>query len=345
VNRVTVVVPTYNRAQFIEETVKSILAQSLPPLEVIIVDDGSTDHTADVCARFHEPVRYIRRQNEGAAAARNAGIRAATGDWIAFCDSDDLWKPRKLELQMAALAVTGAGWSFTAFGVIDPGGRPLHAQKSGFSQAFEVLAENRVPPTEHFAQWLDLKQIISASETITIYHGDAFGMLFLGNVVLTSTSVFSRGVLDRAGLFDQAFWRAEDTEFFHRISAHSDVAIVMESLVDYRVGHPSIMTGDSAPFIEYTLRSIQEASLRRPKLTTAERTAFMEGRRQLRMRLAYSRLSSLDRGGARKALSEAWGQDRIFSVRSAAIMIASFLPNAILRGLHHAKQTIRRQIK
>lgn len=342
---VSVVVPTYNRARFIEEAVESILAQSLPPLEVIIVDDGSTDDTANVCARFHEPVRYIRRQNEGAAAARNAGIRAAMGDWVAFCDSDDIWKPRKLQLQMAALAVTGAGWSFTGFGLIDPDGRPVHTQKSGFSKAFGVLAESGVPPADHFARWLELKRIISDSETLTIYHGDAFGMLFLGNVALTSTSVFSRELIDRAGLFDPTFWRAEDTEFFHRISAHSEVAIIMEPLVDYRVGHASIMTGDAAPFIEYTLRSIQEASLRRPKLTEEERAAFKEGRRQLRMRLAYARLSSLDRAGARKALSEAWREDRNFSVRSAAIMIASLLPEAVLRGLHWAKRAVARQLQ
>lgn len=344
-NRVTVVVPTYNRAHFIEETVRSILAQSLPPFEVIIVDDGSTDDTVDVCARFHEPVRYLRRQNAGAAAARNAGIQAATGDWIAFCDSDDVWHTRKLEHQRAALAVTHAGWSFTGFGIIDPDGRPVNTQKSGFAQVFEVLAQNGVPPAEHFARWLDSRQIISASEAMTIYHGDAFGMLFLGNVALTSTSVVSREVLDRAGLFDQTFWLAEDTEFFHRVSAHSEVAIVMEPLVDYRVGHPSITTGEPTPFIEYTLRSIHEASLRRPKLTVAERSAFKEGRRQLRMRLAYARLSSLDGPGARKALSEAWREDRIFSVRSAAIMIASLLPKAVLRGLHRLKRIARRQIE
>lgn len=344
-NRVTVVVPTYNRAHFIEETVRSILAQSLPPFEVIIVDDGSTDDTADVCARFQEPVRYLRRQNEGAAAARNAGIQAAAGDWIAFCDSDDVWQRRKLERQMAALAVTRAGWSFTGFGVIDPDGRPVRTQQSGFAQAFEVLAQNGISPPEHFARWLDLKQINSTSEAMTIYHGDAFGMLFLGNVALTSTSVFSREVIDRAGLFDQTYWRAEDTEFFHRVSAHAEVAIVMEPLVDYRVGHPSIMTGEPTPFIEYTLRSIREASLRRPNLTAAERSAFEEGRRQLRMRLAYARLASLDGRGARKALSEAWSEDRVFSLRSAAIMIASFLPKTVLRGLHRLKRIVRRRIE
>ncbi len=343
--RITVVVPTYNRAQFIEGTIESVLAQSLAPFEVIIVDDGSTDHTADICTQFRAPVRYIRRENEGAARARNAGIEAATGDWIAFCDSDDVWKPRKLELQMEALRVTSAGWSFTGFGIIDPDGEPVDPQKSGFAQAFEVLAETRIPPAEYFARWLDQKEILSEADALTIYHGDAFGMLFLGNVALTSTSMFSRDVLDRAGGFDPTFWRAEDTEFFHRVSAHSDVAIIMEPLVDYRVGHPSIMTGDPLPFIHYTLRSIQEASTRRPLLTQAEQAAFKEGRRQLRMRLAYAHLSALDRLGARKALTEAWSEDRMVSGRFAAIVLASFLPEAVLRGLHRAKRTLSRQTK
>ena len=342
---VTVVIPTYNRARFIEEAVESVLAQSYPPLEVIIVDDGSTDDTASVCARFQSPVRYIRRQNEGAATARNVGILAAKGNWIAFCDSDDIWKSQKLERQMAALADTGAGWSFTDFGLIDPDGKRIHADKSGSTKAFGVLAESGVAPAEHFARWLRLREVGSGSDTLTVYHGDAFGMLFLGNVALTSTSVFSREVIDRAGLFDPAYWRAEDTEFFHRISVHSDVAIIMESLVDYRVGHASIMTGDAAPFIEYTLRSIREASLRRPRLSPEVQAAFEEGRHKLLMRLAYARLSSLDRAGARKALFDAWKEDRVVSLRSAAIMIASLLPSAVLHGLHRAKRMVRKRLE
>jgi glycosyltransferase involved in cell wall biosynthesis len=339
------VIPTYNRARFIEESVESVLAQSYAPLEVIIVDDGSTDDTARVCARFQKPVQYIRRQNEGAAGARNAGIRAAKGSWIAFCDSDDIWKPRKLDLQMAALADTGAGWSFTGFGLIDPDGRPVQTHQSGFTKAFDVLSESGVPPAEHFARWLHPKQLAFNSDTLTIYHGDAFGMLFLGNVALTSTSIFSREAIDRAGLFDPNYWRAEDTEFFHRVSAYSDVAIVMESLVEYRVGHASIMTGEAPPFIEYTLRSIREASVRRATLSPREQAAFEEARHRLQMRLAYARLSSLDRAGARKALLAAWREDRIVSLRSAAIGAASLLPSAILRALHRGKRIIRKWLE
>lgn len=98
--RISVVVPTYNRDAVLSRTLASVLAQSCPPHEVIVVDDGSTDDTAKVVAVHrdsHSRIYYIAQRNGGPAAARNAGIAAASGDWIAFLDSDDWWSPRKLE--------------------------------------------------------------------------------------------------------------------------------------------------------------------------------------------------------------------------------------------------------
>src|SRR5438046_2823187 len=114
---VTVVVPTYNRAALLDATLRAIHAQTVPVDEIIVVDDGSTDDTADVCGRQPKPVRYIRQDNTGLPAfARNRGAAEATADWIAFCDSDDLWHPRKLEVQLAAIEATGAKWGVTGFG-------------------------------------------------------------------------------------------------------------------------------------------------------------------------------------------------------------------------------------
>src|SRR5687767_12506309 len=90
VSTVSVVVPTYNRAELLQRTVQSILAQTVPALEVVVVDDGSTDHTPDACAGFGGSIRYLRQENQGLSMARNKGIEASRGDWIAFCDSDDL---------------------------------------------------------------------------------------------------------------------------------------------------------------------------------------------------------------------------------------------------------------
>ena len=94
---VSVVVPTFNRARLLAETLTAITTQSVPPHEVIVVDDGSTDDTSDVVSRFGAVCRYVRITNSGDLVARNVGVRSATGDLVAFCDSDDLWRPNFLE--------------------------------------------------------------------------------------------------------------------------------------------------------------------------------------------------------------------------------------------------------
>src|SRR5271168_3299780 len=93
---ISVVVPTYNRADLLARAVESALAQTIPVREILIVDDGSTDDTERVAAGFAAPVRYIRQANGGVASARNTGIAAAAGEWVAFLDSDDEWVPTKL---------------------------------------------------------------------------------------------------------------------------------------------------------------------------------------------------------------------------------------------------------
>lgn len=339
---VSVVVPTYNRAELLKRTIESILAQTVLPLEVIVVDDGSTDHTPDVCAAFGESIRYIRQENQGLSMARNTGIRTSRGDWIAFCDSDDLWRPRKLEIQLAALDSTGADWSVTDFGIIRPDGDRISDDNDSFSRTFALFEDTGLTPAKHFGRWLEARKISAGEESITAYTGDAFGMLFEGNFALPSTSLVARRLIDKAGCFDKRF-RAEETEFFHRIAAYGTVTIVMKQLADYRIGHPSLIKGDAIPFIEDAIRSLELAASLRPRLTAAEQGALREGRRQLHMRLAYARLSSLDRAGARRALYDVLPEGRVLSPRWTAIMLASLLPDAALRSLHWAKRAIAGQ--
>src|SRR3954451_20944083 len=99
---VSVVIPTYNGQRYIAATLDSILVQKHRPLEIWVVDDGSTDATTQVVRDYAPEVRLIEQSRRGHPAARNAGIRAAAGEFLAFLDHDDLWSPDKLELQMAS---------------------------------------------------------------------------------------------------------------------------------------------------------------------------------------------------------------------------------------------------
>ncbi len=115
-NSVSVLIPTYNRAELLPETLDSILSQSRPPAEVIVVDDGSTDGTRAAAARFGSRIRYHYQPNSGVCRARNLAASLASGDFLAFCDSDDLWREDKLALQMELHdRYPGLAYSFTNF--------------------------------------------------------------------------------------------------------------------------------------------------------------------------------------------------------------------------------------
>ena len=104
---VSAIIPTYNRAQIVCRAINSALAQTYARVEVIVVDDGSTDETVSMLSQYQGKIRVIRQANAGPAAARNTGVRNSSGDLLAFLDSDDFWTPRKLELQVDALARAG----------------------------------------------------------------------------------------------------------------------------------------------------------------------------------------------------------------------------------------------
>ena len=305
------------------------------------MDDGSVDHTAQVCEEFGAFVRYVHQKNSGLPAARNTGIGLASGEWIALCDSDDLWRPRKLEIQLAVLEATGASWSITDFEIIDPSGIVRSREGDSFSRAFALFEETGVAAAAHFDRWLRKTRIPAGSDVVTVYTGDAFGMLFEGNVALPSTAMISREVIARTGGFDARF-AAEETEFFHRLAAREPVAIVMKHLACYRVGNPSLIQGPPIPFIEAALTSVEQARALRPRLTPEEAAAYHSGRRRLLTRLAYAHLSVLDRAGARRAAYQAMAEDAMRSPALLGIVAASFLPAPGLRALHKVKRALAR---
>ena len=142
---VSVVIPAYNAERFIGEAIESVLAQTHPPFEVVVVDDGSTDATATV-ARGYPGVTLIQRENGGIGAARNTGVAAATGDWLAFLDADDTWPPDRLSALLAEAEACGADAVFgtvVQFGEGRQDTAPAHAQLPG-AGIFRRTAYDRV---------------------------------------------------------------------------------------------------------------------------------------------------------------------------------------------------------
>lgn len=131
---VSIIMPSYNTGRFIKETIESVLAQSYPVWELIIVDDCSTDNTDDVVNQYlaDERIRYIKNDtNSGAAVSRNRALREAKGKWISFLDSDDLWEPDKLQKQISFMRDNGYHFSYTNYIEIDEESKPSGKSVTG----------------------------------------------------------------------------------------------------------------------------------------------------------------------------------------------------------------------
>ncbi|HEV2117146.1 MAG TPA: glycosyltransferase family A protein [Terriglobales bacterium] len=207
---VSVIIPAYNSERYVADAVKSVLAQSYRPHEIIVVDDGSTDGTAHALEPFAGAIRYLYQQNRGEPAARNTGMRAATGEYIAFLDADDLWVPEKLELQMAYFAA-------------HPGCAFVYSDMSTFDENGLVDASVKV------------------RFNITFPSGNIFPALFHETLFGSGSIVFRRECLLKAGYFDEDFLVGSDYEMWLRMARHYECGVVDKPLLLYRQ-HPQMST-------------------------------------------------------------------------------------------------------
>jgi glycosyltransferase involved in cell wall biosynthesis len=190
------IVPVYNSETYLGQALDSILEQTLPPTEIIVIDDGSTDATPMIAAKYARHVSYIRQENRGPAGARNAGLRVSDGDFLTFLDADDTWHPEKLERQMRALeAEPEAGICIT------------HVQNFWI----EALAHERAR--------LD---------------GHPFTRPAPGYVC--QALLARRRVFDQVGSFDETLRIGEDTDWFTRVAGAGIRKIVLpDVLVNRRI--------------------------------------------------------------------------------------------------------------
>ena len=199
---ITVLIPTHNRAGLLQRALKSVLGQTLAPDEIIVIDDGSTDGTADSMVASFPAVRCIRQENRGVSAARNRGIEAASGDWIAFLDSDDEWLPRKLERQLEAL-----------------GNAP----------------EKRVCHTDEI--WIRNGRRVNPMRKHAKHGGWIFEHCLPLCAISPSSVLLHRCVFTEVGLFDESLPACEDYDLWLRVCSRHPVVLVDEPLVVKYGGH------------------------------------------------------------------------------------------------------------
>ena len=199
---VSVVVPTHNRSGLLALTLRSVLWQRGVDLEVLVVDDGSTDDTAEVVAALGDPrVRLLRHATpQGVSAARNRGVAAAAGRWLAFCDDDDLWAPDKLARQLAAAQETGRSWVYVGEVRIDRHGR--------------IIAATSPPAPERVAARLPHWNLVPGG---------------------CSSVMASRAALAVAGPFDTGLRNLADWDLWIRLGRTGPPARVAGLLVAYRL--------------------------------------------------------------------------------------------------------------
>lgn len=237
---ISVVIPTRDRSAMLRRAIESVLCQTRPPDELVVVDDGSSDDTSKWLPTSYANIRYIGQGPCGVGAARNRGIRESTGSWVAFLDSDDEWMPNKLARQMEAL-------------VQNPNHRVCHTDE------IWIRRGRRVNPKQK--------------------HAKSGGWIFQRCLPLCmispSSVVIHRGVFDEVGMFDEDLPVCEDYELWLRVCSTYSVLYVDEPLVIKYGGHADQLSKRYWGMDRFRIRAL-EGILQSSSLTPDERAAALK---------------------------------------------------------------------
>lgn len=290
---ISVVIPTYNRGPLVARAVGSVLRQSLPPSEVIVVDDGSQDDTRAQLAPFGDQVRYIYQDNAGSAAARNNGMRAARHAWVALLDSDDVWVETHLERMANAICATGGAANFYFADTLEPPDKGVQLLWEKLDFAIEGDYELREDGTE----WV----------------------LMGRQPMMLQSTVFKREVFWACGGFLPELRYRDDTHMFLRLGLAGPVCAV--------AGHGVEMTSDDDPGNRLTLtHDQQERGTRMQVIMNRDLLRTMPHLPPETRAVLQRRLGDAHRGLARAAWRDGrWGTAVTQAIHSAVVDPRRFL--------------------
>ena len=316
--KVSVVITTYNRARFIAEAIKSVLTQSFRDFEIIVVDDGSKDNTADIVREF--PVSYYYQENQGIVGAYNRGIELAKGEYIDFLDSDDSFLPDALAKGVEVLnAHPEVGFSYGRAYLVDEDGRIFGLKKNGRQSG-----------------------VRQGSQEI--------GDLIYGNYITSSTVMLRSSCLNEIGTFDPRFKSgSEDFELWTRLARKFAVGYIAEPLVKFRVHFNSISVSRQVKEIERSHHLILDSIFNDPVVGPGLRACHSKAYFFLDLRLAEHATDHGDMKTARNYLFKAFsGNTGQFFKGSGLTWLVKFfkalLPQKVFVMMRSCKNFIMRQI-
>jgi glycosyltransferase involved in cell wall biosynthesis len=316
--KVSVVIPTYNYAHFLGETIRSVLDQTFTEFELIIVDDGSTDNTREVVAGFKDPrIIYIYQENRGVSAAQNNGINASTGGYIAILGSDDLWLPRNLELKVKVLDSRPevALVCSDAYYFDNETGATLHRLWEG------TPSHPGVDPRR--ASQRPLRELLAP-----------------GCFIMPQATLLRRRVFDEVGGFDESLRAGEDWDLFVRITRRFPVETIDIPLVRIR-RHNCSLSGNYEKLyqldVTVTSKAIRNYSLPKAELKLAKRRLAIAHFRYAHDRIINGKISL-----GRKKLLDSIKEDPSF-FKPYIYLAASILGSRVFINVRAWRTRIKRQ--
>lgn len=336
---VSVLVPAYNRADTIAETLDSLIQQSYPNLEIVVVDDGSTDATAQVAARYADRVRYVRQINGGLASARNRAQREARGKYLAWLDADDIAEPERIALQVACLEklpeVTLCCSDFSAFTSDGPVAssyvtdyyKVVKASPGGVRSLFD--AATVLTPSESLLG-------LVPGEAVSVYSGMLFDRLVWGNFVHPPTIMFRRELLQQAGELDENYSNLCDYDWLLRASRCGPIAFIDRPMLRYRLSPGQMSSDHNTVTIKLeTIRIID-------RLKVLDSAYYAEKRAALRTRAGKAYLGAADlEAEVHKLKALQYLLRGIWLAGFGSVRARSFaklvLPGAIIRRLRQSR--------
>lgn len=304
---VTAIIPMYNGERFVRDSVESVLSQTYSAIEILVVDDGSTDRSIDVLAKYAGRLRLIRQPNAGVANARNAGVEASRGEIVAFLDQDDWWQPTKIEKQVSVF-------------VSDPEVTLVHTGTAHFDDQAKKFV-GRLNPN-------------CAADKLV---GSCYQRLLLDNCIYNSTVAVRRSAVRRVGGFDTTIAgnTVADYDLWLRLAKDGTFAFVPEELGVFRL-HSSQGTWNRKEMLTAEFRMLSRYVTQQMR----EDSKALRGRfARIHEMLGISYLDAEQGAEARRCFSNALAEER--SLRRIGLYVATFLPAPVAEAMRTTKRALK----